>query len=75
MSRSNHMEPNKITLSRWVDQALEKSLIKQNIKYGFRTTCTWPLNPKAMDNKFIRPSEVYIATNVNNVRNEKYYTI
>jgi hypothetical protein len=33
----------------------------------------WPLNPKAMENK-TRPSKVYIATNVSNVRNEKNYT-
>jgi hypothetical protein len=35
---------------------------------------TWPLNPKAMDNKFIKASEVYIASNVNNVGSEKNYT-
>jgi hypothetical protein len=33
----------------------------------------WPLNPKAMDNK-TKPSKVYIAANVSNVGNEKYYT-
>ncbi len=33
----------------------------------------WPLNPKAMENK-TRPSKVYIAANVSNVRNEKNYT-
>jgi hypothetical protein len=32
MSRSNHMEPNKITLVGWVNQALKQSFIKQNIK-------------------------------------------
>jgi hypothetical protein len=53
---------------------LRASLTKQNIKYGFRTTCIWPLNPKAMDNKFIKPLEVYIASNVNNVGNEEDYT-
>jgi hypothetical protein len=36
---SNHMEPNKITIATWVDQALAQSLTKQNIKYGFKTTC------------------------------------
>jgi hypothetical protein len=33
------MELNKITIIGWVDQALEQSLTKQNIKYGFKTTC------------------------------------
>jgi hypothetical protein len=32
MLRSNHMEPNKITLVGWVNQALKQSFIKQNIK-------------------------------------------
>jgi hypothetical protein len=47
---------------------------KNKIRFGFRTTCIWPLNPKAIDNK-IRPSKVYIATNLNNGRNEKDYII
>jgi len=32
------------------------------------------LNPKAMDNKFIKPLKVYIVANVNNVGSEKNYT-
>jgi hypothetical protein len=51
MSRSNHMEPNNITLIRWVNQVLKQSFTKKNIKFGFKDTCTWPFNPKAMDNK------------------------
>jgi len=51
MFRSNHMEPDKIILIGWVDQALEQSLTKKHIKFGFRTIGLWPLNPKAMDNK------------------------
>jgi hypothetical protein len=47
---------------------------KQNIKLGFRTISTWPLNSKTMDNK-IRPSKVYIVMNLNNARNEEEYTI
>ncbi len=65
MSRSNHMEPNKITLVGWVDQAINQSLTKKNIKVGFKATCIWPFNPKAMDNK-IQPSKIYTATNINN---------
>jgi hypothetical protein len=47
--------------------------MKQNIKYGFKTTCIWPLNPKTMDNK-IRPLKVYTTTNMNNVGSEEDYT-
>jgi len=68
------MEPYKISLVRWVDHALKQSLTKQNIKSSFNITCIWPLNTKAMDNK-TKPLEVYIATNVSNVRSEKDYTI
>jgi hypothetical protein len=64
------MEPYKITLTRWVDQALKQSLTKQNIKSSFKTTCIWLLNTKKMDNK-TKPSKVYIATNVSNVRSEE----
>ncbi len=73
MSKNNHMEPNKITLVGWVNQALKQSFIKQNIKYRFKITCIWPLNPKAMDNK-TKPSKVYTTTNVSNVGNEEDYT-
>jgi hypothetical protein len=65
MSKSNHMKPNKITLARWVDQALEQSFTKQNIKFRFRITCIWLLNPKVMDNK-IKPLRVYTTTNMSN---------
>ncbi len=50
MVQNNHMEPNKITLVGWVDQALNQSLMKQNIKYGFGATSIWFYNPKIMDN-------------------------
>ncbi len=73
MSKRNHMELDKITLDRWVDQALKQSFIKQNIKSRFKITCIWPLNPRAMDNK-IKPSKVYTTTNVSNVGNEENYT-
>jgi hypothetical protein len=47
---------------------------KKKFKYGFRTTGTRPLNPKAMDNKFNRPSKVYTVVNKNNARYEEDYT-
>jgi hypothetical protein len=59
MSKSNYMEPNEINLIGWVDQALDRSITKQNIRFGFRVTCIYPLNPTAMDNK-IGPSNIYI---------------
>jgi len=45
------MEPNKITLARWVDQALKQSFTKKNIKFNFKTINIWPFNPKAMESK------------------------
>jgi hypothetical protein len=36
MSRSNHMEPNKITVIKWVYQALEQSITNKNIRFGFK---------------------------------------
>jgi hypothetical protein len=42
-------------------------------KKKIRSIKVWPLNPKAMDNK-TRPSNVYIAVNLNKVRNEEEYT-
>jgi hypothetical protein len=46
MSRNNHMEPDKITLAGWVNQAINQSLIKRNIKVGFTVTNIWPFNPQ-----------------------------
>ncbi len=51
MSKNNHMEPNEITLVEWVGQAINQSFTKKKIKDGFKATCIWPFNPKAMDNK------------------------
>jgi hypothetical protein len=49
-------------------------LTQKNIKFGFKTTGIWPINPKAMDNK-TRPSKVYIIViNINNSKSEKNYT-
>jgi len=56
--KSNYMELNIITLIGWVDQALDKSITEQNIRFGFRVTCIYPLNPRAMDNK-IEPSNIF----------------
>jgi len=58
MSKSNYMELDKITLIGWVDQALDKSITEQNIKFGFRVIGIYPLNLRAMDNN-IEPSNIY----------------
>jgi hypothetical protein len=47
---------------------------KKKIKFGFKATCIWLFNPKAMDNK-IQPSKIYILININNQGNEYDYTI
>jgi len=52
------MELDKITLIGWVDQALDKSITEQNIKFGFRVIGIYPLNLRAMDNN-IEPSNIY----------------
>jgi hypothetical protein len=36
MASRNYIEPNKITLTKWVDQVLKHALTKRNIKSGFR---------------------------------------
>jgi hypothetical protein len=51
ISKSNYMELDEITLNGWVDQALDKSIMEQNIRFGFRVISIYPLNPRAMDNK------------------------
>jgi hypothetical protein len=58
MFKSNYMEPDKITLARWVDQALDKSIMEQNIKFGFRVIGIYLLNPRGMDSK-TEPSNIY----------------
>ncbi len=45
--RNNDMKLDKITLARWIDQALEQSFTKKNIKFKFKTTCLWPFNFKS----------------------------
>ncbi len=71
--RNNYNEPNKVTLGRWVNNAIEKKLTMQNIQSDFKATRIWPTNPMAMDNR-IKPSEMYTSTstnilNENNVEN------
>jgi len=36
MASRNYIEPNKIILTKWVDQVLAHALTKRNIKFGFR---------------------------------------
>ncbi len=68
MASKNYMELNKITLAKWVDQALEHAMTKTNIKFGFNATGGWPLDPNAMNNKF-QPSSLY-TTGPSNEGNE-----
>ncbi len=58
MSKNNYMELDKITLIGWVDQALDKLITEQNIRFGFKVICIYFLNPKAMDNK-LEPSNIF----------------
>jgi hypothetical protein len=45
-------------LASWVSAAFEKALTEKNVKSGFHTTCIFPFNPRAMDEK-MGPSEFY----------------
>ncbi len=45
---------------------------KRNIKFGFKATSIWPLDPNAMNNKF-QPSSFY-TIGLNNEGNETYNT-
>jgi hypothetical protein len=51
MVRNNYIEPNKVTLTRWMDTTLDQSLFLKNIKSGFKVMGIRPLNPKAMNEK------------------------
>ncbi len=64
MFRINHMEPNNITFTNWVNQVLEHSLTKKNIKFGCKVINIWLFNPKVMDIK-IQPLKMYIVPNIN----------
>jgi hypothetical protein len=48
MAKNNFLQPNKIILAEWVDKALQQSLKKENIKFGFRVYEICPLNSIAM---------------------------
>ncbi len=72
MVNRNYMEPNKIILVKWVDRVLKHALTKRNIKYGFKATCIWPLDPNAINKKF-QPSNLH-TIRPNNEGNETYIT-
>ncbi len=62
--RNNYSEPNKVTLARWVNKAMEETLTMQNIQSDFKATRIWPTNPMTMDNR-IKLSEMYTSTSTN----------
>ncbi len=62
MVSRNYIEPNMITLARWVDKALDLTFTRKNIMLGFKGTWIWPFNPKAMDSK-IGLSTLYTLQN------------
>lgn len=58
LSKSNHIEPNKIIMVKWANQAIDQCFTNKNIKVGLEATCIWLFNFKAMDNKTQR-LEIY----------------
>jgi len=71
--KSNHIEPNKIIIVKWVNQAIDQCFTNKNIKVEFQATCIWLFNFKAMDNK-TQPLEICNVTRINNHGNEEKYT-
>ncbi len=63
MVKNNRYEPNKCTLTSWVDKSWE-IIVQKKIKNGFEVAWIWFLNPKAMHHK-TRPFEVYTTTLIN----------
>jgi hypothetical protein len=70
MIRFNYKKLDKTTFVGWVDNALEISLSKYNIKNEFKITRIWLFNLKAMDNKTM-PNEMYIFIFNTNILDEK----
>jgi hypothetical protein len=68
MVKRNYIKPNKITLARCVNKALDQTLTRKNIMLRFKGIGIWPLNPKPVDAK-ISPSIIY--TLQNQAREEK----
>ncbi len=48
---NGYEELNKITLVGWVDNAIDQSLTKDNIRLRFMNTDIWLLNPRVMDKR------------------------
>jgi nitrate reductase NapE component len=65
------LQPDKIILVEWVDKALQQSLKKENIKFGFRVYEIWPLNSIAMVTKF-GPSEVFTIVEEEDLGNSNH---
>jgi hypothetical protein len=61
MVKNNYLELDKVTISAWVDKALQQSLKNENIKLRFRVSGILSLNHATMVGKF-GPSDVFIAT-------------
>jgi len=68
MAKNNFLELDKIILAKWMDKALQQSLKKENIKFGFKVCKFWPLNSTSMATKF-SPSEVFIAIEEKDLKN------
>jgi hypothetical protein len=62
MVRKNYTKPDKITLARLVDKALNLTFTRKNIMLGFKGIGIWPLNHGAMDSK-IGLSTLYTLQN------------
>jgi hypothetical protein len=73
MFRNSHMELNKITLTRWVDQILNNHSQLKTSSLDLRLHLYGLSTPKAMDKTW--PLNIYTIININYWGNGNNYTI
>ncbi len=71
MIKNKYTKLGKIKLVALVNKTLNKTLFKENIKFGFQVTSIQLLNIRAMNDKLL-PNEVYTIVNTSK-RNTKSY--
>ncbi len=54
MFKNNHIQPNKIIMAKWVDQAIDQCFTNKNIKVGFQATFIWLFNFKVKQDSTFR---------------------
>ncbi len=68
MVKNNHW---KLISVDYVNNTLDQSLSRKNIKNGFGGARIWPFNAQVMDDN-IKPSGLWTTTNISNENNESF---